>query len=84
MSQQLALYREYQTKLSQAAGTNRASSIVASALYIVSTGASDFVQNYYINPLLYKSQSPEKFSSLLISIFSNFIRVSKHIFMDIN
>ncbi|CAL5046062.1 unnamed protein product [Urochloa decumbens] len=34
-------------------------------------GASDFVQNYYINPFLFKTQTADQFSDRLVSIFSN-------------
>lgn len=76
LSQQLEFYKEYQHKLSRVAGTSKASSIISGALYIVSTGASDFVQNYYINPHLYETRSPDQFSSFLVHIFCNFVKVS--------
>lgn len=74
LSQQLEYYKEYQSKLAQIAGSKKASSILSGALYIVSTGSSDFIQNYYVNPYLYKLYSPDEFSSFLISIFTNFIK----------
>ncbi|XP_064971338.1 GDSL esterase/lipase APG isoform X1 [Musa acuminata AAA Group] len=74
LSQQLEFYKEYQHKLSRVAGTSKASSIISGALYIVSTGASDFVQNYYINPHLYETRSPDQFSSFLVHIFCNFVK----------
>ncbi|WVZ82493.1 hypothetical protein U9M48_029750 [Paspalum notatum var. saurae] len=71
LSQQLAYFREYQSKLAAVAGSSQAHSIVTGALYIISAGASDFVQNYYINPLLYKTQTAGQFSDRLVGIFSN-------------
>ncbi|RWW13411.1 hypothetical protein GW17_00022867, partial [Ensete ventricosum] len=76
LSRQLEFYKEYQHKLSRVAGTSKASSIISGALYIVSTGASDFVQNYYINPYLYETRSPDQFSSFLVQIFCSFVKVS--------
>lgn len=75
LTQQVAYFREYKTKLAQVAGSSNASSIISGALYIVSAGASDFVQNYYINPYHYKTQSPDDFSTAIIDIFTNFIKV---------
>uniref|UniRef100_A0ACD6ADQ2 Uncharacterized protein n=4 Tax=Avena sativa TaxID=4498 RepID=A0ACD6ADQ2_AVESA len=70
-SQQLEYFREYQSKLEAVAGSSQAKSIVTGSLYIISFGASDFVQNYYINPLLFKTQTVDQFSDLLVSIFVN-------------
>ncbi|XP_072977899.1 GDSL esterase/lipase APG-like [Typha angustifolia] len=74
LSQQLEYFKEYQVKLAKVAGSKTASSILSDALYIVSTGSSDFLQNYYINPFLNKHQSPDEYSSMLVGIFSNFIK----------
>ncbi|CAH8296609.1 unnamed protein product [Eruca vesicaria subsp. sativa] len=52
-----------------------ATSIISDAIYVISAGSSDFIHNYYINPdLLYKVQSPDDFSDLLILSYSNFIQ----------
>ncbi|MQL87200.1 hypothetical protein Taro_019743 [Colocasia esculenta] len=74
LPQQLEYYKEYQSKLAQVAGSKKASSIISEALYILSAGSSDFVQNYYLNPWLNKVYSPDDFSSILIGIFSSFIK----------
>ncbi|XP_010925408.1 GDSL esterase/lipase APG [Elaeis guineensis] len=74
LSQQLKYYKEYQSKLAKVAGSKQASSILSGALYILSAGASDFIQNYYINPDLNKLQTPDQFSSFLITIFTSFVK----------
>lgn len=61
------------------AGKANASSIISGAIYLISAGSSDFVQNYYINPLLYKVYTPDQFSNILINSFANFIQVSSPI-----
>ncbi|KAL2516302.1 GDSL esterase/lipase APG [Forsythia ovata] len=73
LSQQLEYYKEYQTKLAKVAGSQKAASILKDALYIVSAGSSDFLQNYYVNPFLNKVYTPDQYSSNLIAIFSSFI-----------
>ena len=75
-SQQLEYFREYQSKLAAVAGSSQAKSIVTGSLYVISFGASDFVQNYYINPLLFKTQTVDQFSDRLVSIFVNSATVS--------
>lgn len=69
-------YKEYQNKIVGIAGKSNASSIISGALYLISAGSSDFVQNYYINPLLYKVYTPDQFSDLLIQSYTSFIEVS--------
>ncbi|XP_077225629.1 GDSL esterase/lipase APG-like [Tasmannia lanceolata] len=73
LPQQLEYFKEYKSKLANLAGSSKASSIISGALYILSAGSSDFVQNYYIDPFLYKVYSPDEFSNILIQRFSSFI-----------
>ncbi|EPS71085.1 hypothetical protein M569_03672, partial [Genlisea aurea] len=74
LNQQLEYFKEYKGKLASVAGGEKAAGdIIKSALYIASFGSSDFVQNYYINPLLNKLVSSDDYSSYLITVFSGFI-----------
>lgn len=77
LSQQLQYYKEYQVKLAKVAGSKQAASIVKDALYIVSAGSSDYIQNYYVNPFLNKAYTPDQYSSYLVGIFTSFIKVNK-------
>ncbi|XP_058110117.1 GDSL esterase/lipase At5g22810-like [Magnolia sinica] len=74
LTQQLAYYREYQTKVVRIAGNSNATDIFSGAIYVLSAGSSDFVQNYYINPLLYNTHTPDQFSDILIQSFSSFVQ----------
>ncbi|KAK2643510.1 hypothetical protein Ddye_025273 [Dipteronia dyeriana] len=74
LSQQLEYYKECQNKLERVAGKSNASSIISGAVYLISSGSSDFIQNYYINPLLYKAYTPDQFSDLLMQSYANFIQ----------
>lgn len=56
-------------------GKANASSIVSDAIYLVSAGSSDFVQNYYINPLLYKVYTADQFSDIVMQDYIVFIQV---------
>ncbi|KAI5651215.1 hypothetical protein M9H77_37220 [Catharanthus roseus] len=73
ISKQLQLFQEYISKLSSVPGGQNTSSILGDALYILSAGSSDFLQNYYVNPLLFKVYTPDQYSSYLTGIFKNFI-----------
>ncbi|KAH7542061.1 hypothetical protein FEM48_Zijuj02G0033500 [Ziziphus jujuba var. spinosa] len=74
LSKQLEFYKEYQSKVVGIAGKANASSIVSGAIYLISAGSSDFIQNYYINPFLYKAYTPDQFSDILIQSYANFIK----------
>ncbi|KAK6125150.1 hypothetical protein DH2020_041116 [Rehmannia glutinosa] len=65
---------KYQGKLTKVAGAKQAASIIKDALYLVSAGSSDYVQNYYVNPFLNKAYTPDQYSSYLVSSFTSFIK----------
>lgn len=72
LSQQLEHFKEYRSKLAAVAGSRQqAQSIVSNSLYIISAGSNDFGFNYYINPLLFSTQTADQFSDRLIGIFTN-------------
>ncbi|XP_051148180.1 GDSL esterase/lipase APG-like [Andrographis paniculata] len=75
LSQQLQYYKEYQGKLAKVAGSSQAAAtLIKDALYLVSAGSSDYVQNYYVNPFINKAYTTDQYSSYLVGIFSNFIK----------
>ncbi|KAL8139823.1 hypothetical protein V2J09_005844 [Rumex salicifolius] len=74
LSQQLEYFKEYKGKLAKVAGNAKAKSIVNDALYIIGAGGSDFVLNYYVNPLLNKVYTPDEYGSHLVEIFSSLIK----------
>ncbi|OVA17898.1 Lipase [Macleaya cordata] len=74
LTQQLEYYKDYQRKVVKIAGKSKAASIFSDSIYLISAGSSDFVQNYYINPLLYKSYTPDQFSTQLQKSISSFIQ----------
>lgn len=76
MSQQLKYYKEYRSKLAAVAGRRQARTILAEALYVVSTGTGDFIQNYYHNASLSARYDVDRYCDLLVSIFSGFADVS--------
>ncbi|CAH8316196.1 unnamed protein product [Eruca vesicaria subsp. sativa] len=54
LCQQVEYFKEYKSKLIKVAGSKKADTIIKGAIYLLSAGSSDFVQNYYVNPLLNK------------------------------
>ncbi|XP_062173248.1 GDSL esterase/lipase At5g22810-like [Alnus glutinosa] len=74
LRQQVEYYREYQHRLVKITGRSNASTIISGAIYLLSAGSSDFLQNYYIDPLLQVAYSFDRFSEILIQSYSNFIQ----------
>ncbi|KAK9079134.1 hypothetical protein SSX86_000804 [Deinandra increscens subsp. villosa] len=74
LSKQLGHYKEYQKKIVGIAGQANATSIITGSIYLISSGSSDFVQNYYVNPLLYEVYTPHQFSDILIEAYSDFVQ----------
>ncbi|KAF4376763.1 hypothetical protein F8388_025634 [Cannabis sativa] len=52
LSKQLEYFEEYQARIVGMVGEANASSILSNSIYVISSGTSDFVQNYYISPVL--------------------------------
>ncbi|KAL4199915.1 hypothetical protein AMTRI_Chr03g147190 [Amborella trichopoda] len=74
LSKQMQYYKEYQSKVIKMVGKAKAETIFSDALYVLSTGSSDFVQNYYINPVVNRAYNPDQFSDILIQSFTNFVQ----------
>ncbi|RWR79151.1 GDSL esterase/lipase [Cinnamomum micranthum f. kanehirae] len=74
LNQQLEYYKEYRSRVAKIAGKSNATSIFSGAIHILSAGSSDFLQNYYIDPLLFSIYTADKFSDILIQTFSSFIQ----------
>ncbi|KAF6134324.1 hypothetical protein GIB67_005716 [Kingdonia uniflora] len=72
LTQQLRYFKEYQGKLLKVAKKSKASSIISDSIYVISAGTSDFIQNYYVNPNLYRAYTPDQYSTLLVQAFSAF------------
>ncbi|KAK4741808.1 hypothetical protein SAY87_025396 [Trapa incisa] len=83
MWKELEYYRDYQQKLRASLGDKKANSIISEALYIVSLGTNDFLENYYSSFPIPGSNSgcrraqfpqPGQFEDFLVSLAEGFIR----------
>ncbi|XP_073286724.1 GDSL esterase/lipase At5g03810-like isoform X2 [Primulina huaijiensis] len=74
LRQQLAYYTEWQGRVVDLVGRAKADDIFSGAIHLISAGTSDFIQNYYINPILNTLFSTDRFSNSLIESYSNFIQ----------
>ncbi|KAE8680751.1 GDSL esterase/lipase [Hibiscus syriacus] len=74
LTQQVEYFKEYQGKLAKVAGSSKSASIIKDALYVLSAGSGDFLQNYYVNPLLNHAYTPDQYGSFLIEAFTTFVK----------
>ncbi|KAK9921110.1 hypothetical protein M0R45_029637 [Rubus argutus] len=73
LTQQLNNYKQYQSKVVNMVGQAKANDIFSRGIHLLSAGNSDFIQNYYITPLL-TVYTPDQFSDILIRSYSTFIQ----------
>ncbi|XP_030541474.2 GDSL esterase/lipase At5g42170-like [Rhodamnia argentea] len=74
MSTQLRLFDEYKTKLKSSIGEERADSIVANGLYIVSAGSNDIAATYLHTPTRIFNYSIPSYTELLVRSASSFLQ----------
>ncbi|CAM8995696.1 unnamed protein product [Rhodiola kirilowii] len=71
---ELEYYKDYQTKLRQYLGDQKANQILSDALYVMSLGTNDFLENYYALPTRRNQFTVGQFGDFLLGIAENFIR----------
>ncbi|XP_022727519.1 GDSL esterase/lipase At2g42990-like [Durio zibethinus] len=67
-------YKEYQTKLRAYLGDKKANGIISNALYLISIGTNDFLENYYALPDRKSQFTVQQYEDFLIGIAENFVR----------
>ncbi|KAI4296852.1 hypothetical protein L6164_036772 [Bauhinia variegata] len=75
VSKQLEYFAHYKIHMRKLLGKNRAEFIIRNALFILSMGTNDFLQNYYLVPDRPKQFSVEQFQNFLVSKMSHDIEV---------
>ncbi|RLN18104.1 hypothetical protein C2845_PM02G02470 [Panicum miliaceum] len=76
LSRQAEYFREYQSRVAASAGEQRAKALTSGSIYVVSAGTSDYVQNYYVNPVLGAAYTPDQFADALMQPFTAFVEVA--------
>ncbi|KAK4481129.1 hypothetical protein RD792_012006 [Penstemon davidsonii] len=74
LTQQLAYYKDWQNKVVNLVGKDKANALFSGGIHLISAGSSDFIQNYYINPILNHVYSPDQFSDILLQSYSTLIQ----------
>ncbi|EOX93124.1 PREDICTED: GDSL esterase/lipase At2g42990 isoform X2 [Theobroma cacao] len=66
-------YKEYQKKLRAYLGVQKANGIIAEALYLISIGTNDFLENYYALLDRQSHFTVQQYEDFLIGIAENFV-----------
>ncbi|XP_030931100.1 GDSL esterase/lipase At2g42990-like [Quercus lobata] len=74
MWKELEYYKEYQNKLRAYVGKDKANEILSEALYLMSLGTNDFLENYYLSPKWQSQFTVQQYEDFLIRLAANFIR----------
>ncbi|ESW13669.1 hypothetical protein PHAVU_008G215600 [Phaseolus vulgaris] len=74
MWKELEMYKEYQGKLKSHVGEEKAKEIIREALYLMSLGTNDFLENYYLIPNRRSQYSVTQYQDFLLGIADNFVR----------
>ncbi|XP_038690134.1 GDSL esterase/lipase At5g45950 [Tripterygium wilfordii] len=67
VSKQLEYFKHYKIHLRQLVGVKRAEEIVTTAIFILSMGTNDFLQNYYLETIRAKQYNVEEYQNYLVS-----------------
>nr|POE75203.1 gdsl esterase/lipase [Quercus suber] len=71
---ELEYYKEYQNKLRAYVGKDKANEILSEALYLMSLGTNDFLENYYLSPKRQSQFTVQQYEDFLIGLAENFIK----------
>ncbi|CAO2814217.1 unnamed protein product [Amaranthus hypochondriacus] len=70
---EVEFYKEYIQKLREYVGEQRANEILSEAVYLVSIGTNDFVENYYLLPTTKLCYTVPEFEDHLLGIAKDFV-----------
>jgi phospholipase/lecithinase/hemolysin len=74
MWKELEYYKDYQNKLRAYLGKEKANEIFSEALYLMSLGTNDFLENYYIFPTRQSQFTIKQYQDFLVGLSEKFIR----------
>lgn len=67
VSKQIEYLLHYKIRLTKLVGQKKASEIIGNAIFVLSMGTNDFIQNYFIEPTRAKEFTLDKYEDFLVS-----------------
>lgn len=75
LTDQFVWYKNWKAEVLSLVGPEKGNFIISTSLYIFSTGANDWVNNYYLNPVLMKKYNTDEYITFLIGLARGYIQV---------
>lgn len=75
VSKQLEYFKHYKLQLVRLVGKHKAENIIRNAIFVISMGSNDFIQNYYLEPIRPKQFPVEEYQNYLASRMVEDIKV---------
>nr|GEX31980.1 GDSL esterase/lipase At5g45950 [Tanacetum cinerariifolium] len=74
LSHQLKYFAHYKRNLSMNIGANKAAESINNAVFVLSMGTNDFLQNYYVEPTRSSQYTIDQYEDYLVSLFQGYIK----------
>lgn len=78
-AQELEYYKEYQNRLRAYLGDEKANVTITEALYAISIGTNDFLENYYLLPTRRHQYDIDEYQNFLAGVSQKFLRDLYHL-----
>lgn len=75
LSAQLKYFMHYKVKMRRLLGVKSAEDIIGNAIFVISMGTNDFLQNYYLDPIRPNQYTIDQFQNFLVSRMAHSITV---------
>ncbi|CAM8887824.1 hypothetical protein QQ045_028143 [Rhodiola kirilowii] len=76
---ELEYYTDYQKKLRDYLGNDKANQVLSEAMYLMSIGTNDFLENYYMFPGTQRRYTIEEYQVYLAGVAENFVTELYHL-----
>ena len=73
--EQLKMFHNYQAKIANLVGQDKAASIISQGIFVISAGSNDFLLNYLVNPILQQQYTATAWSEKVASYQTEFVKV---------
>ncbi|GJX35131.1 GDSL esterase/lipase [Tanacetum coccineum] len=74
LSHQLKYFAHYKRHLSMNIGAKKAAESINNAVFVLSMGTNDFLQNYYVEPTRSSQYTIDQYEDYLVSLFQGYIK----------
>ena len=75
LTAQFMWYKNWKNEVMSLVGQEEGNHIISKALYIISTGSNDWVNNYYLNLELMRKYTTDAYTTFLIGMVGSYVKV---------